>query len=116
MPGGRSRRGAKGRHVPQPPPTVSVRPKIAAPAIADDVAGNDRSVLPGLAFWARNMAPIRARGWIWPGFDYSEAEWKRLLDLAETVSSEAFVSFQMATALLMLAAIELVVVGGGTII
>ena len=34
-----------------------------------------------LAFWGRNMAPIRARGWTWPGFDYDETEWQRLLTL-----------------------------------
>ena len=62
------------------------------------------------------MAPIRARGWIWPGFDYSEVEWKRLLDLARTVSSEAFVTFQVATAVLMISVIASAALGGGTIV
>jgi len=88
----RSRRKVKGRKAP-PPVMVAAQPTVAAPAI--DVAGNDRSVLAGLAFWGRNMAPIRAKGWIWPGFDYSDAEWKRLLTLAETVSFNAFVGFQL---------------------
>jgi hypothetical protein len=96
---------------------VVAQPTGAAPAMADDIAGNDRSVLPGLAFWARNMAPIRARGWTWPGFEYSEAEWQRLLVLAKTVSLGAFFLFQMATAVLMIAAIALVVgIGGGAIV
>jgi hypothetical protein len=50
-----------------------------------------------LAFWGRNMAPIRARGWTWPGFDYDETEWQRLLTLAKAVSSDAFVGFQIVT-------------------
>jgi hypothetical protein len=76
----------------------------------------DGSQLPGLAFWGRNMAPIRARGWIWPGFEYSEAEWRRLLSLAGAVSFEAFLSFQVATAVLTIALIALVVGGGAAII
>src|SRR5215472_888928 len=76
----------------------------------------DGSQLPGLAFWGRNMAPIRARGWIWPGFEYSEAEWRRLLSLAGAVSFEAFLSFQVATAVLTIGLIALVVVGGAAII
>src|SRR5438067_11653673 len=76
----------------------------------------DGSVLPGLAFWGRNMAPIRAKGWVWPGFDYSEDEWRRLLALAKAVSFDAFVSFQIATAVLMIALIGLVVAGGAAII
>jgi hypothetical protein len=85
--------------------------------IADDVAGDDRSILAGLAFWARNMVPIRARGWIWPGFDYSAAEWQRIFVLANTVSPDAFFLFQAATALLVLAEIALVVgIGGGAIV
>ena len=65
-----------------------------------------------LAFWGRNMAPIRARGWIWPGFDYGEAEWKRLLALADAVSSGACLGFQIVTALLVIAAIGIVVAIG----
>ena len=95
MAGDRSRRKAKGRHAPGPPAIVVAPPMIAAPAMADDVAGNDSRGLPVLAFWARNMAPIRARGRIWPGFDYSEAEWRRLLELAGIVPSEAFFTFQI---------------------
>jgi hypothetical protein len=72
----------------------------------------DGSVLPGLAFWGRNMAPIRAKGWVWPGFDYSEDEWRRLLALAKAVSFDAFISFQIATAVLMIALIGLVVICG----
>jgi hypothetical protein len=72
----------------------------------------DGSVLPGLAFWGRNMAPIRAKGWVWPGFDYSEDEWRRLLALAKTVSFDAFISFQIATAVLMIALIGVVVICG----
>jgi hypothetical protein len=116
MSGDRSRRKAKGRRAPGLPAIVVAPPMIAAPAMADDVAGNDSSGLPVLAFWARNMAPIRARGRIWPGFDYSEAEWRRLLELAGIVPSEAFSTFQIATAALMIAAIALVAVGGGVII
>jgi hypothetical protein len=63
------------------------------------------------------MVPVRARGWTWPGFEYSEAEWQRLLVLAKTVSLGAFFLFQMATAVLMIAAIALVVgIGGGAIV
>jgi hypothetical protein len=69
-----------------------------------------------LAFWGRNMAPIRAKGWTWPGFDYREEEWRRLLALANTVSFDAFVSFQVATAVLMIALIGLVVGGGAAIV
>jgi hypothetical protein len=76
----------------------------------------DGSQLPALAFWGRNTAPIRARGWIWPGFEYSEAEWRRLLSLASAVSLDAFLSFQVATAVLMIVLIALVVVGGAAII
>jgi hypothetical protein len=49
--------------------------------------------------------------------DYSEAEWQLLLVLAKAVSLGAFFLFQMATAVLMIAAIALVVaVGGGGIV
>jgi hypothetical protein len=75
----------------------------------------DGSQLPGLAFWGRNMAPIRARGWIWPGFEYSEAEWQRLLSLASVVSFDAFLTFQLATAVLMIVLIALVVVGAAIV-
>jgi hypothetical protein len=96
---------------------VAGQSTVATPAIAGDVAGNDRSILPGLAFWARNMVPIRAGGWTWPGFDYSDVEWRRLLVLAKTVSPDAFFLFQAATALLVLAEIALVVgIGGGAIV
>jgi hypothetical protein len=81
-----------------------------------EIAGHDGGVLPGLAFWGRNMAPIRAKGWIWPGFDYSDTEWKRLLTLAETVSFNAFVGFQLATTVLVMAMIALVVAGGAAVI
>jgi hypothetical protein len=69
-----------------------------------------------LAFWGRNMAPIRARGWTWPGFDYHEIEWQRLLTLAKAVSFDAFVGFQIVTAMLMIAAIGLVVALGASVI
>src|SRR5947207_1275998 len=69
-----------------------------------------------LAFWGRNMAPIRAKGWTWPGFDYREEEWRRLLALANTVSFDAFVSFQVSSAVLMIALIGLVVGGGAAIV
>jgi len=84
--------------------------------MATNITENDKRMLPALAFWARNMAPIRARGWIWPGFDYSEAEWQRLLVLAKVVTPGAFVVFQFATAVLMIAAIGLVVAGGAAIV
>src|SRR5260370_37065743 len=76
----------------------------------------DGSVLPSLAFWGRNMAPVRAKGWSWPGFAYSECEWKRLLALADAVSFGAFISFQLATTVLTIALIGLVVVAGAAII
>jgi hypothetical protein len=76
----------------------------------------DASVLPGLAFWGRNMAPIRAKGWVWPGFDYSEDEWRRLLALAKAVSFDAFLSFQIATTVLMIALIGLAVISGVAVI
>jgi hypothetical protein len=76
----------------------------------------DRRVLPLLALWGRNMAPVRARGWVWPGFDYSEAEWKRLLALAGAVSSDAYIGFQIVTAVLVIATIGLVVALGAGLI
>jgi hypothetical protein len=73
---------------------------------------NDTRALAMLAFWGRNVAPIRARGWNWPGFDYSEAEWKRLLTLGKAVSTAAYALFAIATAALMIAAIGIVVAIG----
>jgi hypothetical protein len=58
------------------------------------------------------MAPVREKGWTWPGFAYSEAEWQRLLELAKGVSLDAFVGFQLVTAVLMIAAIGAVVALG----
>jgi hypothetical protein len=72
----------------------------------------DQRMLALLAFWGRNMAPIRARGWIWPGFDYNEAEWQRLLALAQAVSGDAYLGFQIVTAVLVIASIALVVTIG----
>jgi hypothetical protein len=72
--------------------------------------------LAALAFWGRNMAPIRTKGWAWPGFDYREEEWRRLLALANTVSFDAFVSFLVATAVLMITLIGSVVAGGSAIV
>jgi hypothetical protein len=72
----------------------------------------DRRTPALLAFWGRNMAPVRARGWIWPGFDYSESEWKRLLALAGAVSGGAYVRFQIITPVLVIAMIGLVVAIG----
>ena len=69
-----------------------------------------------LAFWGRNMAPIRSRGRSWPGFDYDEIEWQRLLMLAKAVSFDAFVGFQIITAVLMIAATGLVVAAGASVI
>ena len=70
------------------------------------LASSDAEEAPAmLAFWGRNMAPIRARGRIWPGFDYSAAEWKRLLTLANAVPTAAFIIFGIATAALMVAAV-----------
>jgi hypothetical protein len=65
-----------------------------------------------LAFWGRNMASIRARGWVWPGFDYGEAEWQRLLALAQGVSGDAYLGFQIVTVVLVVASIALVVTIG----
>jgi hypothetical protein len=76
----------------------------------------DTRTLVLLAFWGRNMAPIRARGWAWPGFDYSEAEWKRLLALADAVSGGAYLIFQIVTAALVIIAIGLVVAIGAALI
>jgi hypothetical protein len=77
---------------------------------------NDKRTSSVLAFWGRNMAPIRARGWTWPGFDYDETEWQRLLTLAKAVSSDAFVGFQIVTAVLVIAAMGLVVAAGASLI
>jgi hypothetical protein len=76
----------------------------------------DTCTLALLAFWGRNMAPIRARGWVWPGFDYSEAEWKRLLALADAVSGGAYLAFQIVTAVLIIAAIGLAVTLGASVV
>jgi hypothetical protein len=80
------------------------------------INAHEKHTLPLLAFWGRNMAPIRARGWIWPGFDYSEAEWKRLLALADSVSGDAYVGFQIVTAVLVIAAIGLAVAIGASVV
>ncbi len=67
------------------------------------MTGREKSTLRLVAFWGRNMMPIRSRGWVWPGFDYSDAEWARLEALGRVVSSSAYLMFQGITAVLVIA-------------
>jgi hypothetical protein len=51
--------------------------------MAADETGNRTPVW--LAHWARIMDGVRVKGWTWPGFGYSDGEWRRLTALAAAV-------------------------------
>ncbi len=46
-----------------------------------------------LAFWARTITGIKGAGMTWPGFSYTDAEWRRLEVLSDQVSGEVAGSF-----------------------
>jgi hypothetical protein len=66
-----------------------------------------------LAHWAKIISGVRAKGWTWPGFDYSDGEWRRLTALAGLVDGRASVAYQIATAVVCLGIIGVLAVGIG---
>ncbi len=66
------------------------------------MTGSPKTSLARLAFWSRNMVAIKDDGMDWPGFSYSEAEWRRMRELAEPVADGTFRRFIITTAVLFL--------------
>jgi hypothetical protein len=66
------------------------------------MTGSPKTSLARLAFWSRNMVAIKDDGMDWPGFSYSEAEWRRMRELAEPVADSTFRRFIITTAVLFL--------------
>lgn len=62
-----------------------------------------KTALARLAFWSRNMVAIRDGGMAWPGFSYSEPEWKRMEELAEPVADRTFARFVAVNAVVFIA-------------
>lgn len=65
-----------------------------------------------LAFWARNMLTIRAGRMDWPGFSYTDDEWRRFERLAAPVSASAYRKFVVVNAFIfiLIAAVGIVAV------
>jgi len=66
------------------------------------MTGTPKTSLARLAFWSRNMVAIKDDGMDWPGFSYSEAEWRRMRELAEPVADGTFRRFVLANAVIFL--------------
>jgi hypothetical protein len=65
-----------------------------------------------LALWASMMMPIRDAGMSWPGFAYTDAEWKQMAALAEVVESGITFRFKMVNAIVFIALAAVLIVGG----
>ncbi|HLH89119.1 MAG TPA: hypothetical protein VKX28_11720 [Xanthobacteraceae bacterium] len=65
-----------------------------------------------LALWASLMMPIKEAGMSWPGFAYTDAEWKQMATLAGAVEPGTAFRFQMVNAVVFIALAGVLVVGG----
>jgi hypothetical protein len=65
-----------------------------------------------LAFWAEIMTSIKDGNMSWPGFSYTEAEWTRMVPLADAVAPFDAGRFKVVNAVVFIALAAVVMVGG----
>src|ERR1700724_2698736 len=74
-------------------------------------ASDDRGLV-RLALWSSMMMPVKDAGMSWPGFSYTDAEWKRMAALAEMGEPGITLRFKMVNAIVFIALAAVLIVGG----
>jgi hypothetical protein len=74
-------------------------------------ASDDRGLV-RLALWASMMMPIRDAGMSWPGFSYTDAEWKQMAALAGEVDPGVTFRFKLVNAVVFIALAAALIAGG----
>jgi len=71
----------------------------------------DKPALARLAFWGMNMNAATGGRNNWPGFQYNDAEWARLVKLSDAVDGGPFARYVLICAVVFIALAAIAIVG-----